>query len=239
MGWYLEGRVTGVVGTIPRADGRCARAAGGTALLSDSHDRAARFGHRVQPRRPYCRASAPCRPLRRGGRSVSFNAVVITAIAAPAAPARSSRASAWSRCRPGTALIGVVGRPPRARRIWPWPSRGACRSRSWSRTRARCTADGRRHRHAGRRRAEAVPHHLIDLESIQTSHSPWPTGRAATAPHPGSPPAAACRWSWEDRAVRLRDRRRSRLRAQGRSADVRAPWTRQLDTEGLDPLAVR
>ena len=72
MGWYLDGRVTAVVGThthVPTADAR--RAAQGDRLHQrHRHDRSARLDHRLQPGdRPASLPDAPADPLRGGRRT--------------------------------------------------------------------------------------------------------------------------------------------------------------------------
>ena len=217
MGWYLDGRVTGVVGThthVPTADARVLP--GGTAYISDigmTGPRDSVIGFSLETRAAALHAP-PADPLRRGGWSGELQRGRHHR-RSPNGPRQRHRAGAAPgrglergrvRTRIPRHLTGrgchrpwwaSSARPPRARRTWPWPSRSACRSRSWSPTRARCTAawtsaPPSRMRPRGRR--------------CRTTSRPGRSGRAvhrgrlgragAAASSPRSRLAAACRCSW-------------------------------------------
>ena len=177
MGWYLDGRVTAVVGThthVPTADARVLPK--GTAYISDigmTGPRDSVIGFSLETVLPRFLTHLPTRFAVAEG-PVSFNAVVIEADRGSGRATsitqlqRLSRSDGgWDRLRPSSA------QPAQARRScrWRWPSES--RSRSWSPTRARCTAA-------------------------------WISARPSPMRRPGPPSRITCSTWWRRRAVQRR-----------------------------------
>ena len=172
MGWYLDGRISAVVGThthVPTADARVLPS-GDRLHQRHRHDRSARLDHRLQPRDGASALHAPpADPLpRRGGAGVLQCGADRRHRGPRDAPARSSRSSSSSRCRasgsPGGRL-GIVGPTASGKTDLALAiADRICPSRSSSRTRDRSIAAWISAPPRPRRpRNAAVPHHLIDL----------------------------------------------------------------------------
>jgi metallophosphoesterase (TIGR00282 family) len=177
MGWYLDGRVTAVLGThthVPTADARLLPK--GTAYISDvgmTGPRDSVIGFSLETVLPRFLTHLPTRFAVADG-PVSFNAVVIEAErtsggrwgrpprAEPGHPRRSPRSSA---------------RPAPARRPSPWPWRIACRSKSWLRTRGRSTAAWRSAPPGRMPRRSQRFGTTSSTWLLPASHSAWRIGR--------------------------------------------------------------
>ena len=159
---------------------------------------------------------------------VRFNAVVITADRGhrardlDRAGAAPDRGLTWGRGytyilasddRARRSSASSV-RPHRARRSSRWPWRGGCRSRSWSPTRARCTAAWTSARQSPMPRRGPRSRTTWSTWSIPTSRSAWPqwVERGAAADPRGRGTWAAADARGRHRPVRRGARGRPRLR---------------------------
>ena len=201
----------------------------------------------------------PAHPLPRGGGPGLLNAVVDRRPSPPTGRAQRDRAGAApgrgvearGRCRPDRPRAASrsrrrwsasSGRPPRARPIWPWPWRTGCRSRSWSPTRARCTAAWTSAPPSPIAAARAaVPHHLLDLADPDEAFTvaDW-VDAGARGWSRDLRPAAGCRWSSAARACTSAPWSMATTTPPALvTASCAARLADELEADGLEPLAAR
>ncbi len=203
MGWYLDGRVTAVVGThthVPTADARVLP--GGTAYISDiGMTGPAGLGHRLQSRDGAAAVHPSSADALRGGRG--------TGVVQRGRDHRGPRHRARERHRAGPAphrgltavreapLLAVVGPTASGKTDLALALATALAGRD-HRRRLAAGLPGHGHRHGqagcrGPRRGAAPP---ARPRRSRTSRSRWPSGWSALVPSwRRSPRAAASRWS--------------------------------------------